>query len=103
MILEQAVLSITPGSEADFEAAIKQAKEVLAQADGFRSLTLLRGVERPSTYLLLNEWETLEDHMVGFRGSELFRRWRELIGPYFAAPPVVEHYGDAILTMAGSG
>ena len=35
MILEQAIFAITPGSEADFEAAIEQAKEVIAQAKGF--------------------------------------------------------------------
>jgi heme-degrading monooxygenase HmoA len=101
MILEQAVLTITPGSEGEFEAAIDQAKEVIAKAHGFRSLKLLRGLEQPSTYLLLNEWETLQDHMVGFRESELFLRWRELIGPYFASPPVVEHFGAAVVTRAG--
>jgi heme-degrading monooxygenase HmoA len=92
MILEQAIFAIKPGSEAEFEAAIEQAKGVISQASGFRSLKLLRGIERPSTYLLLNEWDTVDDHMVGFRESDLFVRWRELIGPYFAAPPEVEHY-----------
>jgi heme-degrading monooxygenase HmoA len=98
LILEQAVLSVTPGAEQQFEAAVQQAKEVIAQARGFRSLRLQRGVERPSTYLLLNEWDTVEDHMVGFRESELFVRWRELIGPYFAAPPEVEHFDSAVIT-----
>ncbi len=92
MILEQAIFAITPGSEADFEAAMGEAKEVIAKAKGFRSLTLRRCIERPSSYLLLNEWDTVEDHMVGFRESELFARWRELIGPYFAAAPEVEHF-----------
>jgi heme-degrading monooxygenase HmoA len=97
MILEQAIFAIKPGSEAEFEAAIEQAKEVISQASGFRSLKLLRGVEHPSSYLLLNEWDTVDDHMVGFRESDLFVRWRELIGPYFAAPPEVEHYGAPVV------
>jgi heme-degrading monooxygenase HmoA len=92
MILEQAIFAIKPGSEADFEAALGEAKEVIAQAGGFRSLKLQRCIERPSTYLLLNEWDTVEDHMVGFRESELYLRWRELIGTYFASAPVVEHF-----------
>ena len=74
MILEQAIFQIKPGSEQDFEAAIEQAKEVISQSNGFRSLKLLRGIEQPSTYLLLNEWDTVEDHMQGFRESDLFAR-----------------------------
>jgi hypothetical protein len=49
LILEQALLAITPGSEAQFEAALEQAEDVISQAAGFRSLKLLRGIERPST------------------------------------------------------
>ncbi|MBC7617999.1 MAG: antibiotic biosynthesis monooxygenase, partial [Candidatus Saccharibacteria bacterium] len=37
-------------------------------------------------------WGTLEDHTVGFRQSALFTEWRGLVGPFFAAPPVVEHF-----------
>jgi heme-degrading monooxygenase HmoA len=92
MVLEQAVIAIKPGSESDFEAAFEQAKAVVGQAPGFRSLKLLRGIEEPANYLLLIEWETLEHHTVGFRTSELFVRWRELIGSYFATAPVVRHF-----------
>jgi len=98
VILEQAIFVITPGSEEDFEAAMGEAKEVIAQAKGFRSLTLQRCIERPSTYLLLNEWDSVEDHMVGFRESERFARWRELIGPYFAAAPEVAHFESPAVT-----
>jgi len=103
MILEQAVFTVTPGSESDFEAAVEQAKEVVGQAHGFRSLSLLRGLEQPATYLLLIEWDTLEDHTVGFRESELFLRWRELVGPYFASTPVVQHFGAAVVIKVGGG
>ena len=92
MIVERALIAVQPGSEADFEAALRQARDVVAQAKGFRSLRVTRGIESPSTYLLLLEWDTLEDHTVGFRESELFTRWRGLIGQYFAEPPAVEHY-----------
>jgi hypothetical protein len=30
--------------------------------------------------------------------SELFVRWRELIGPYFAAAPEVEHFESPAVT-----
>ena len=98
MIVEQALFAITPGSEAEFEAAMHEAREVIARAKGMRSLKLLRGIENPSTYLLLNEWETVEDHMVGFRESDLFVEWRALIGQYFAAPPEVAHFEAPTVT-----
>jgi heme-degrading monooxygenase HmoA len=94
MVLEEAILSITPGSEQQFEAAMQQATELFAQAQGFRSLKVRRGVEGPSTYALHIEWDTLEDHIVGFRESELFTRYRELVGSYFAVAPQVQHFEE---------
>ena len=98
MILERALFTIKPGEESDFESAMEQAKEVVGQAPGFRSFSLRRGVERPSTYLLLIEWDSVEAHLQGFRESDLFVRWRELIGLYFATAPEVEHYNAVVVS-----
>jgi heme-degrading monooxygenase HmoA len=95
MIVEMAAMSITPGQEEQFLGALEQAKGVLARAHGWQSIKVHRGVERPSTFLLAIGWETLEDHTVGFRGGDLFPEWRSLIGPFFAEPPVVEHWVSA--------
>ena len=67
MILEMAVLNVVPGQEADFEAAFGRAKRLIAPMKGFGSLQLQRCVEHRSRYLLLVQWEALEDHTVGFR------------------------------------
>jgi heme-degrading monooxygenase HmoA len=91
MVIEHAQISITPGREEEFEAAFEQVKRVIAQAPGVRGARLGRGVERPSVYQLLVEWDTVEDHTVGFRESDLFIQWRALIGEFFAEPPHVEH------------
>jgi heme-degrading monooxygenase HmoA len=92
MILETATISVLPGQEEQFRAALERAKEVLAQAAGWREIRVQRGIERPSVFLLAITWESLEDHTVGFREGELFGQWRAIIGPYFAEPPVVEHW-----------
>jgi heme-degrading monooxygenase HmoA len=92
MVLEHAVITIRPGTSDQFERAVGEARSVIAASPGFVSLALHRGVEEPDRYLLLVEWETVEDHVDGFRQSEAFTRWRALIGPYFASPPVVEHF-----------
>jgi heme-degrading monooxygenase HmoA len=92
VIRETATISVEPGREDEFLAALEQAKVVLAQAHGWRDISVHRGIERPSAFLLAITWETLEDHTVGFRGGDLFVAWRALIGPFFAEGPQVEHW-----------
>ncbi len=92
MILEHALITIQAGRQAEFEAAFPKAKAVVRQANGFVDVHLHRGIEAENTYLLLITWETLEDHTVGFRQSDLFTQWRAIIGPFFASPPVVDHF-----------
>ncbi len=101
MVLERAQFPITPGREEEFEQAFEQAKLVLARSQGFVSATLLRGVESPSTYLLLVDWETLEDHTEGFRNSPAFGEWRGLIGHLFDGAPDVEHFVQVAAAPAG--
>ncbi len=92
MILEIASFKIQPGQSAGFEAAFIQASKVIAAATGYVSHQLQRSVDVEHHYVLLVQWQTLADHMVGFRESPLFVEWRKLLGPFFAAPPEVEHY-----------
>jgi len=93
VILEIAEIRIAPGQQAAFEEAITHGiASVLATAKGFRSAKVNRGVESPERYVLHVVWETLEDHTVAFRAGPLFPAWRAIVGPFFAAPPVVEHF-----------
>ena len=93
MILELADIRIAPGRQADFEAAIRRgADTVIARAGGFRGYKVNHGVESPERYLLMVYWDTLEDHTVHFRGGPLFAEWRAIVGPFFAQPPLVEHF-----------
>ena len=93
MIIEVADLRIQPGRQAEFDAAIERGlREVISRAQGFKGWKLNRGIESPERYLLQIYWDTLEDHTVAFRGGPLFAEWRAVVGPFFAAPPVVEHF-----------
>ncbi|GAB4041354.1 MAG: antibiotic biosynthesis monooxygenase [Rubrivivax sp.] len=93
MILELADIRIQPGRHAEFEAAIERGlREVISRARGFAGYKVNRGVESPERYVLTIFWQTLEDHTVHFRGGPLFAEWRAIVGPFFAAPPVVEHF-----------
>jgi len=92
MITEHAELPVTPGREAEFETAFADAKALIAASPGFVGLTLSRGIERPDVYLLLVEWESVEAHQVGFRGSSAYAKWRELLHHFYDPFPSVEHF-----------
>ena len=95
MIHELADIQIRPGTQAEFEAAIAHGvNTVIALAQGFEGYEIRKGIEAPERYLLMIRWTTLEDHTVGFRQSEAFAQWRAIVGPYFAQPPVVQHFAD---------
>ena len=93
MILELADIRIQPGQQAAFEEAIARGlSTVAARAKGYRGAKVNHGIENPERYVLQIFWDTLEDHTVGFRQSPLFTEWRAIVGPFFATPPVVEHF-----------
>lgn len=92
MIVELAQLTIIAGRESEFESVFRTAISAPAGCRGYLAHELRRSIESPDRYVLRIEWETLEDHTVGFRGSPAFARWRAQVGPFFAVPPVVEHF-----------
>ena len=93
MILEHADIRIDPANASAFEEAIERgARTVISHAKGFQGFKIHRSIESPGRYLLTIHWDTLEDHTVGFRESPAFAEWRAIVGPFFAAPPVVEHF-----------
>jgi heme-degrading monooxygenase HmoA len=97
MVLEIADIAVKPGSEDDFAAAVREGIKFVSDTAGFGSARLTRGVESPSRFVLLIEWDSVEAHNVGFRESENFGRWRALIGPYLDGNPKVEHVDEVSL------
>jgi heme-degrading monooxygenase HmoA len=99
VILEIAEIRIAPGQQAAFDEAIQRGlRTVISQAKGARGWKVNKGVESPERYVLTILWETLEDHTVHFREGPLFPQWRAIVGPFFASPPLVEHF-----TLVGQG
>ena len=94
MVLEIALIDVFPGQEDAFAASYRLGHPILAGTPGCRSVRMTRGIESPSRFVLLVEWDTVEAHNENFRGTERFAQWRELIGGHFATPPRVEHFTD---------
>lgn len=91
MIHEVASILIKPGMGGQFEQGFLEALPLFKRAKGCHGARLERSVENPLRYLLVVRWETLEDHVVGFRNSADYGLWRNLVGDLFAAPPAVDH------------
>ena len=92
MVTEHAILDVTPGQGREFESAFAKAKPIIMGSPGFRSLTLSRSHETPGRFLLLVEWQRLEDHTEGFRKSAGYETWRELLHHFYDPFPTVEHF-----------
>lgn len=94
MVLEVAEIKITPGHEDAFKEAYRSAREHVRVSPGLRSIRMTQGVENPSRFVFLIEWDSVEAHDRGFRETDRFPKWREAIGPFFAEAPFVEHFED---------
>jgi heme-degrading monooxygenase HmoA len=92
MILEVAILDVIQGQENEFQAAFAKASPIISSMPGYVSHQLQRCIEKQNRYILLVNWEKLEDHTVGFRGSEQYQEWRKLLHHFYDPFPKVEHY-----------
>lgn len=92
MITEHALLPVKPGLEDDFMAAFERARPLISSTTGFLGLQLKRSIETPHHFLLLVSWETVQAHTEGFRGSENYETWKNLLHHFYDPFPVVEHF-----------
>ena len=103
MILEHVLLPVRVDRSVEFEAAFAEARHLVEASTGFRGLSLTRGVEHPETYLLLIEWDSLDAHETGFRGSAAYARWKELLHGFYDPFPTVTHFGSRASTAFRRG
>ena len=92
MILEVAVLNVIATKTSAFEASFLQAQHIISSMKGYRSHQLQKCVEVSNRYILLVEWDSLEDHTIGFRQSREYQEWKQLLHHFYDPFPVVEHY-----------
>ena len=92
MILEVAILSIKEGRSLDFENAFDIAQKIISSMKGYISHEMKKCVKKENKYILLVNWETIEDHEIGFRQSEEYQKWKELLHHFYDPFPTVEHF-----------
>ena len=92
MILEVAILNIKKGQSSEFESNFKRAENIISSMKGYISHQLKKCIEQEFKYILLVNWETLEDHEIGFRKSDEYQEWKKLLHHFYEPFPKVEHY-----------
>ncbi len=92
MILEVAVLNIKEGFSEAFEITFQEAKTIISSMKGYVFHELKKCIEVENKYILLVNWETIEDHEIGFRKSEKYQLWKALLHDFYEPFPTVEHY-----------
>jgi heme-degrading monooxygenase HmoA len=97
MILEAAILNVRSGQDAAFAATMAKARPLIAATPGFLGIEVRPCLEHSGRYILLVWWERLEDHTHGFRCSERYQEWKELLHHFYDPFPQVEHFGASIV------
>ncbi|MDB2415201.1 antibiotic biosynthesis monooxygenase [Rickettsiales bacterium] len=92
MILEIATLNIIEGKSAEFEEAFSAAQKIIMSMKGYISHDLQKCLENDNKYILMVNWETLEDHINGFRQSPDYQEWKKLLHHFYDPFPTVQHY-----------
>lgn len=96
MILEVAILNVKSGLANDYEKAFNQAEKIISSMSGYISHQLQKCIEVENKYILLVNWETLEAHTKGFRGSAEYQDWKKLLHHFYDPFPTVEHFKNII-------
>ena len=96
MIIEHAMLQVRQGQELAFEAAMAEAKPLIAESPGFLGIEVRPSMEIAGTYLLLVRWKSVADHRDGFRQSDRYQAWRDLLNRFYDPKPSVSYFGDPL-------
>jgi heme-degrading monooxygenase HmoA len=92
MVLEVAVLHVKKGKESLFESDFKIAQQYISAIEGDIGHSLRKCLEEENKYILLVEWNKIEDHTIGFRESKAYLEWKKLLHHYYDPFPIVEHF-----------
>ncbi len=90
-VTEKAEILCIEGKEAEFEAQLPKALPILRAAAGCHFVSIAKGIENPSTYLLLITWDDVDAH-VSFTKTAEFGEFVGLVKDFFAGPPGAVHF-----------
>ncbi|MGE6256412.1 antibiotic biosynthesis monooxygenase family protein [Heyndrickxia sporothermodurans] len=93
MVVEHAMLIIKEELVEEFIQTINEAFPILSSSEGYLSHKLLRNKENPTHFILVVNWNSLEDH-IGFVGSAKFKKWDSMLRYFFDSYAKILHYKE---------
>nr|WP_153767236.1 antibiotic biosynthesis monooxygenase [Endozoicomonas sp. OPT23] len=94
--MEVAVLDVKNGQKANFERSFYKASRIISSMEGYVSHELQKCIEKSDRYMLLINWQTLENHTEDFRQSAEYQQWKDLLHHFYEPFPKVEHYQPVV-------
>ncbi len=98
MVIEHAVLNVKAGQTDAFESAMREAKPLIAASPGFEGIEVRPSVREENQYLLIVRWRDIAAHEDGFRKSEHYAKWRELLHGFYESMPQVTYFEEPIVS-----
>jgi quinol monooxygenase YgiN len=92
MVVEYIRYEVPLTQRDEFLAAYRSAGEQLADSENCVRYEVAEGVEEPSHVTVRIEWNSLEGHEQGFRGSAQFATFLAKVKPFFAQIREMKHY-----------
>lgn len=92
MIIEYIRYAIPTDRREAFEQAYATAQSALEQSPHCLAYEVAHCVEEPDRYVVRIEWDSLEGHTGGFRGSPVFQEFFAAVRPFFDDIEEMRHY-----------
>lgn len=84
--------SIPADQREQFISSYQKAGLVLQKSPYCLAYEMLHGVDEPQRFIIRIHWTSVDDHLKGFRNSEEFRAFFQLVKPYYNAIEEMKHY-----------
>jgi heme-degrading monooxygenase HmoA len=92
MVVEYIRYTVAAARAEAFEDAYSQAGAILERDPHCLAFEVARGVEEPEHFVVRIEWDSLEGHEKGFRGSPGFAEFFSAVRPFFTDIDEMKHY-----------
>lgn len=89
--------TIASDQQAQFISSYEQAGLVLRKSPYCLGYEMLHGVDEPQHFVIRIHWTSVDDHLKGFRNSEEFRAFFQLVKPYYNAIEEMKHYENTVV------
>ena len=102
MVIEYIRYEVSGDRRAEFERAYEEAAKALGDSEHCLGYEVSRGVEEPGRFVVRIEWDSVEGHERGFRGSAGFRAFLREVRPFFDDIQEMSHYEATGVRAGGS-